>query len=48
VFLGEVVQRDGVQQCLGDAFLAVEDGFDGGRRMRRERLPMRPAVRSCR
>ncbi|MFF5185734.1 hypothetical protein ACFY30_18490 [Streptomyces sp. NPDC000345] len=30
MLLGEVVQGDGVQQWSGDAFGAVEDGFDGG------------------
>ncbi len=28
VFLGEVVQRDAVQEWFGDAFAAVADGFD--------------------
>jgi hypothetical protein len=48
VLLGEVVQRDGVQQCFGDALLAVPDGFDGGLAAWRARLPILPAVRSCR
>lgn len=30
VLFGEVVERDGVEQCLGDAFAVVEAGFDGG------------------
>jgi hypothetical protein len=48
VLFGEVVQADGVERCFGDALGAVDEGGDGGLAMRRARLPMRPAVRSCR